>query len=460
MTIPQKILTEVDRSLPGIVSSLQTLIRQPSISATGEGIEECAELVRSMLEEAGIKSEILRLGRKAAPLVYGEVKSKSNPNITLLFYNHYDVQPAEPLEMWDEDPFSGVVKGGKVFGRGAADDKGELITRIKAVEAFLRTEGDVPCNIKFVIEGEEEVGSVHVGEYLKRFQEKFACDGIIWEFGYVDTDGIPVVSLGMKGLLYTELSLRESNKDAHSSLAVLIRNPAWRLIEALSTIRDSEGRILVKNWYKEVTPTTEVEMEMIARQPFSERAFKDEFGIDEFVGKKSGTDAKAALATGPTCNIAGFVSGYTGEGVKTVLPGSATAKVDFRLVPEMDPARQAARLRRHLRSSGFGDIKVAIRTSVAAWRTSPSERIVGCVTEAADETYGRSTLSVSSAGTGPMHQFANILGAPCVSVGCTYVYARIHSPNEFARIDLLEKTTKCICGIMEKFGSDYIPVNK
>ena len=162
----KKVLKQVDNAFPKLVSDLQTLIRQPSVSAKNEGIEECAELVKKMLEKSGISAQVLRLKKNVAPIVYGEVKSKSNPKKTLMFYNHYDVQPAEPFDLWDNPPFSGTVKGNKIFGRGATDDKGELITRIKAVEAFLKTDGDVPCNIKFVIEGEEETGSEHIDDYL------------------------------------------------------------------------------------------------------------------------------------------------------------------------------------------------------------------------------------------------------------------------------------------------------
>ena len=234
----KKIISHVDRNMPGLISDLQTLIRQPSVSARNQGIEQCATLVARMLKKSGIKSEILRL-KGVAPLVFGEVKSKKNPNRTILFYNHYDVQPAEPFELWDDPPFSGKIKGNKIFGRGSADDKGELITRIKAVEAFLKETGDVPCNVKFVVEGEEEIGSTHIEQYLKKFQTKFSCDGVIWEFGYVDAKSRPIIGLGMKGLLYVELTAQESIRDAHSSLAVIIKNPAWRLIEALNTDRKS-----------------------------------------------------------------------------------------------------------------------------------------------------------------------------------------------------------------------------
>jgi len=448
------VLKHVDSNLNNLILDLQTLIRQPSVSAKNEGIEECAKLVKKLLKKSGLKSEILRLKKGVAPIVYAEIKSRQNPTKTLMFYNHYDVQPAEPFDLWDYPPFSGTRKGNKIFGRGATDDKGELITRIKAVEAYLKTTGDVPCNIKFVIEGEEETGSAHIEEYLKKYKKKFSCNGVIWEFGYVDAKNRPIIGLGMKGLLYVELSIKESIIDAHSSLAVLIKNPAWRLIDAIKTLRDSNGKILIKDWYKEVIPFSKKELELIRQEPFDENVFKKEFGIKSFVGDKKGMDAKKALVGGATCNIAGFVSGYTGDGAKTVLPGDALVKIDFRLIPKMDPKKQVIRLKKHLKSKGFSDVKIKIFHGEAAARTSSSEPFVAQVKEAADKSFGKSILNVSNAGTGPMYPFVDILKAPCISIGSTYMFSRIHSPNEFARVDLLKKTTKCICLIMENFGKN------
>ena len=435
-----------------LISDLQTLIKQPSVSAKNEGIEDCAKLVQKLLKKSGISSEILKLKKNVAPIVYGEVKSKQNPKKTLLFYNHYDVQPAEPFDLWDYPPFSGTRKGNKIFGRGATDDKGELITRIKAVEASLKATGDVPCNIKFVIEGEEETGSAHIEEYLKKYKKKFSSDGVIWEFGYVDAKNRPIIGLGMKGLLFVELSVKESIRDAHSSLAVLIKNPAWRLIEAISTLRDSKGKILIKDWYKEVTPFSKKDLELIKEEPFDENVFKKEFGIQSFVGNKKGMDAKKALVGDATCNIAGFLSGYTGNGAKTVLPGESLVKIDFRLIPKMNPKKQIMRLKNHLKSKGFGDVKIKVYHGEAAARTDSSDPFVSHVKNAADKSFGKSILNVSNAGTGPMYPFVNILKAPCISIGSTYMFSRIHSPNEFARIDLLKKTTKCMCLIMQNFG--------
>ena len=445
-------LKHVDSHMEDLISDLQTLIKQPSVSAKNEGIEDCAKLVQKLLKKSGISSEILKLKKNVAPIVYGEVKSKQNPKKTLLFYNHYDVQPAEPFDLWEYPPFSGTRKGNKIFGRGATDDKGELITRIKAVEASLKATGDVPCNIKFVIEGEEETGSAHIEEYLKKYKKKFSSDGVIWEFGYVDAKNRPIIGLGMKGLLFVELSVKESIRDAHSSLAVLIKNPVWRLIEAISTLRDSKGKILIKDWYKEVTPFSKKDLELIKEEPFDENVFKKEFGIQSFVGNKKGMDAKKALVGNATCNIAGFLSGYTGNGAKTILPGESLVKIDFRLIPKMNPKKQIMRLKNHLKSKGFGDVKIKVYHGEAAARTDSSDPFVSHVKNAADKSFGKSILNVSNAGTGPMYPFVNILKAPCISIGSTYMFSRIHSPNEFARIDLLKKTTKCMCLIMQNFG--------
>ena len=447
----KKVLQHVDKNMNTFVNDLCILIQQPSVSAKNQGIKKCANLVKNMLKKSGIKAEILS-AKNYPPIVYGEIKSKNNPHKTLLFYNHYDVQPVEPIDLWDNDPFSGKIVGNKIYGRGSSDDKGEMITRIKAVESFLKETGDVPCNVKFVIEGEEETGSAHIEQYLKKYKKKFSCDGIIWEFGHVDNKDRPIIDLGMKGLLYVELSLRESNMDSHSSLAVLIKNPAWRLIDALKTLRDSSGKILIKNWYNEVKSLSNEDIKILKSFPFNEVEFKKEFGIKQFLGNKKGLAIKKSLVAEPTCNIAGIVSGYHAEGAKTVIPAEAHVKIDFRLVPNMDPKKQEIRLRKHLKSKGFEDIKIKVYHGEAAARTNPKHPFVTDVTSAASKSFGKYILSVSSAGTGPMHSFTKILNAPAIAIGSTHVFSRIHSPNEYTRIDLLKKATKCMCIILENFS--------
>jgi acetylornithine deacetylase/succinyl-diaminopimelate desuccinylase-like protein len=451
----------VESELDNLISQLQSLIRIPSVSAKNQSLDECAILVSTILNSAGIKSELLYLNEggksdnkiSVPPIVFGQLNSKSNPSgKTMMFYNHYDVQPPEPLELWEADPFSGKREGNYVYGRGSSDDKGELLTRIKAVEYILKETGDVPCNIKFIVEGEEEIGSCHIEEYLTKYRDKLRCDGVIWEFGYVDEKDRPIISLGMKGLLYVEMIARGPNADVHSSLAAVIENPAWRLVYALSTLRDQSGKILIQDWYKDIRNFTSQELKLIKQENFDEEDFKRNYGIQKFVINDNLEEIKKALVGGPTCNIAGLYAGYTGDGTKTVLPSVARAKLDFRLVPDMNPKKQFELLRKHLDKHGFTDIEVTFVEGEPASRTPVDHEFVKLIEQCAVEEYGEAITSVSSAGTGPMSYFAEILDVPCVSVGSTYKYSRIHSPNEFTRIDLLQKTIKCIGRVIEKFG--------
>ena len=342
----------------------------------------------------------------APPIIYGEVKTKrktSVPARTLMFYNHYDVQPEDPIELWEHDPYEGVIEGDYIYGRGSSDDKGELITRIKAVEYYLKMFGDVPCNIKFLVEGEEEIGSIHIGEYLSRYHDDFSCQGVIWEFGYINEQNIPIITLGMKGLLFVELTATGPNRDAHSSLAVLIENPAWKLVQALNKLTDRTGRILIPDWDKEVRDLTESEKALLQTESFDEVRFKTEYGIHSFLNNVQGTEVQNALVSMPTCNIAGMISGYTGEGAKTIIPSTANVKIDFRLVPEMDPLVQFERLKKYLIENGFDERSLRVRFlhGEAASRTSVDDPFVGAVSESALEVYGDARISVSSPADGP-----------------------------------------------------------
>ena len=449
--------SRVESEIDTLTSQLQQLIRVPSVSAKKQlTITKCAELVSEIMSKAGIKSELLKLdynSEEIAPVVYGEVKSKNNPDgKTILFYNHYDVQPPEPIELWDDDPFSGKIDGNLIFGRGASDDKGELITRIKAVQYFLDETGDVPCNVKFIIEGEEEVGSSHLEKYLIKYRQKFSCDATIWEFGYIDENETPIISLGMKGLLCVELHAICANADLHSSLAVLVENPAWRLVHALKTIRDEDGTITIKHWHEDIRDFSAEELECIKQEDFDISDFKKNYGLSNIFNENDTEKMKKASVGGVTSNISGLFSGYIGEGSKTVLPSKAMAKLDFRLVPEMKPEKQFELLRDHFDSNGFKDIQQKFLSGEPACRIPVNNEFVKLVEASALEEFGKVIKSISSAGTGPMWYFNNILKCPCVGIGCTYKYSRIHSPNEFVRIDLIKKTTKCIGNIIERFG--------
>ncbi len=465
-----------------LVSDLQLLIRQPSVSAKNNGVLECSHLVKKIMEKAGIKTELLFPQPKNGsfkdnnftidpeidrddflpPLIYGEVQSKGNPQgKTLLFYNHYDVQPEDPIELWENnEAFSGKVSGNYIYGRGSSDDKGELITRIKAVEYLLKSSGDVPCNIKFIVEGEEEIGSPNLERFLIQNKEKLKCDGVIWEFGYIDEKERPIIMLGLKGILYVELIAKGGpSRDVHSSLATLIENPAWILVDALKTLRDIDGKILIKNWYKEVRDFSEEELKILDKEPFDEEICKKEYGISKFLNNVKDIEAKKFYEGMPTCNISSLISGYLGKGSKTIIPNKAIAKLDFRLVPNMDPLIQFRRLCDHMRDQGFNKNILEIKLLQKEWpaRTTPVDHpFVKVVEESATTIFGSTIKSISSAATGPMYYFIDILEAPCVCIGSSYKYGKSHSPNEFARIDLLNKTTKWISTIIENFGNTKI----
>ncbi len=455
-----------DDQMNDLISDLQILIRQPSVSATNQGLKECAILLSNLMKNAGIQTELLFLDfeesvenrtiSRIPPVVYGEVKSKSNPSgKTILFYNHYDVQPVDPIEKWNEDPFSGKVIGNHIYGRGSSDDKGEIITRIKAVEYFLRETGDVPCNIKFLIEGEEEIGSPNLIKYVQRFREKFKSDLVIWESGYIDTDDRAIISLGQKGILTVEIKVHGPSRDVHSSLAVAIESPAWRLVNLLSLLYNTnDGKILIKGWYDEIMSLSEKELQLIANEPFNEEAFKREYGISSFIKGQSSYEIKKALATEPSCNISGLVTGYTNKGVKTILPSTATVKMDFRLVPNMDPQIQFNRLVKHLRSKGYSEKEVAIDYlgGEPSFRTPLNNQYVKLIVDSASKIFSGVVLNISSSGTGPMYVFKKVLGVDSICIGSTILPNKMHSPNEFTDLDLLKKGTRCFIEIIKNFS--------
>jgi acetylornithine deacetylase/succinyl-diaminopimelate desuccinylase-like protein len=474
----------VDETMDELISDLQVLIRQPSVSALHQGLEECALILTKMMNKAGIKTELLYLNElqqqtesstdSAAststnataatgiynqncwdippPLVFGEVKSKLNPlGKTILFYNHYDVQPIDPIENWNEDPFSGKVDGNLIFGRGSSDDKGELITRLKAVESFLKQTGDVPCNIKFLIEGEEEIGSPHLDKYLIKYAEKFHCDVVIWESGYIDNKGRSIISLGQKGILNVEIKVNGPARDVHSSLSVVIENPAWKLIHILSLLYDNHGRILIDGWNDEIEQLSDIELEILEKEFFDGDSFKKEYGVQKFVNDISGFEIKKSLAIEPTCNISGLFSGYTAKGVKTIIPSTASAKLDFRLVPFMNPESQFNKLVSYLRSKGYpeDELEINFLSGEPAYRTPLNNPYVNLVINSAKKIFSDVILNISSPGTGPMYMFKKYLSVDSICIGSTILPNKMHSPNEFTNIDLLNKTTKCFIEIIK-----------
>jgi acetylornithine deacetylase/succinyl-diaminopimelate desuccinylase-like protein len=285
----------------------------------------------------------------------------------------------------------------------------------------------------------------------------------------VDASGRSIISLGQKGILSVEIISKGPSRDTHSGLAVLIENPAWKLVKILNSIRDDKGEILIKEWYEEVREFTIEELSFINKEPFDEEALKKEYGITKFLNNAKGIEVKKAFEGLPTCNISGLVSGYIGEGSKTVLPSIAIAKLDFRLVPDMIPEIQIKRLGKHIKAYGSenndnydhddDNIEVRFLDGEPASRTPVHHPFVNIVKEAAVEVYGDVIINVSSAGTGPMYYFDKLLGVPSVCIGGSDISNRAHSPNEYMRIDSLNKTIKCIAVILKKFGDTNLNLN-
>ncbi|MEM2463355.1 MAG: M20/M25/M40 family metallo-hydrolase [Candidatus Bathyarchaeia archaeon] len=447
----EKIYSYIDEHANDFVEDLVRLVRQPSVSAKGEGIEDCAKLVEEMMRETGVVTKILR-GEKGHPVVYGDVKSKKGAK-TLLFYNHYDVQPPEPLEEWKYGPFSGEIADGKIYGRGAVDNKGNLVSRLKAVQAYLETVGDVPANIKFVVDGEEEIGSPNFEPIVRKYRRLFSADACIWEFGGIDRRGRPHLYLGLKGVLSVELRATCASKDVHSANAPLIPNAAWRLVWALKSLKDESEQILVEGFYDNVLAPSPEEIECLKNIPFEEEELKKELGLKQFLKGVSGFEALKALLLQPTCTINGLLSGYTGKGSKTVLPREAMAKLDFRLVPNQKPDEIFEKLVRHLKAHGFSDIEIVRYGSTEPVKTPVNDPFVGLVAKTAEKVYSeKAVVYPLSAGSGPMHLFRNILGLPVVSVGCGHPESNTHAPNENLRIESFIKGVKFIAALINDFA--------
>jgi acetylornithine deacetylase/succinyl-diaminopimelate desuccinylase-like protein len=445
-------LNNIEANYMDYISDLQRLVRQPSVSAKGEGIAECASLVRETLERRGIKARILKLD-KANPLVYGELAVRGASK-TVLFYNHYDVQPAEPFDLWKVPPFSGELIENKVYGRGAADDKGEIMSRIAVVDSFMKTGKDPPCSFKFVIEGEEEIGSVNLHRYAESYKDLFKADAGIWEFGGVDTKQRPLLRLGMKGMLYVEITLRGANRDLHSSLAAIVPSPVWRMMRLLNSLKAEDDRITIPGWEDKVVPLKDWERKILEDYPYDEQGALESYGLKQFINGLTGLPLKEKLFTKPTCNICGIYSGYQGPGSKTVLPNEIRAKLDFRLVPEQDPDELAALLRTHLQRLGYGDAELICMEGEPAARVSPDEPIARSARSAAKRFYGMPALiELSSPATGPLYVFTKNLGIPCAAIGTGHPDDMQHSPNESKRLDTFVKGSKWVAQTVYYFAS-------
>ncbi|MBU7044839.1 MAG: M20/M25/M40 family metallo-hydrolase [Theionarchaea archaeon] len=426
------------------IEALKELLRIPSVSTVHEGIEECAEKVKEFLDEAGFETQIIPT--RGHPVVYGEKKGRSEK--TLMFYDHYDVQPPEPLNEWVSPPFEPEIRDNRLYARGVADNKGNFMARLEAVKQV----DELPITIKFVVEGEEEIGSPHLEEFVRENTSLLRADGCIWEAGYKDAAGRPTIFLGVKGLCYVEFNVEGANRDLHSASAVMVENPVWRLIRALATLKDDKEKILIEGFYDDVYLPDKEELDSVRVIPYDGDLTKKMLGISKFLLDMSDEEAVHRLLYAPSCNICGIEGGYTGKGSKTVLPSKVMAKVDFRLVPHQNPHKIFELLRTHLDVCGFPDIEIESMGPLWPAKTSFKEEFVTVVKESMDKVHNQNTIVYPSmSGSGPMWLFTNVLGIPTVSIGVGDAESRVHSPNESINLTDYEEGIEVIKEIIKEF---------
>jgi len=447
----QDIFRYIEEHEQQAIDQLIRLVRLPSVSAQGQAIRETAELVQDMLKELGFRAEIVPKSSGNA-VVLGELPGAAAK--TLLFYNHYDVQPAEPLELWLSPPFEATIRDGKLYGRGVSDNKGNIVARLAAIRAFQAVRGQVPVNIRFCIEGDEEIGSPAIEPFVEKHADRLAADACIWEGSGVNRQGQLQITLGVKGILYVELAAKGASRDAHSSYATVVPNPAWRLVWALASLKDADESILVDGFYDSVRPTTTQERAAVEAMPAEEEHTAESLSLTGFVKGVRGLDYRLRHIFEPTCNIDGLSAGYEGGGVKTVIPCQATAKLDFRLVPDQTPDEILTKLRRHLDAQGFADIEVRSLSAERPARTPIDHPFVDVVREAARQAYGIEPLvSPTTAGTGPLHPFVDRLGLPTADCGVGYPESHIHAPDENIRLADFVRGAQHVAAILERFAT-------
>ena len=421
-------------------ADLSDFLRIPSISADpayAADVRRAAEWLAGHLRGIGLPTvEIRETG--GHPVVYAEDRSAGKAAPTVLVYGHYDVQPPDPLELWTSPPFEPVVKDGKLYARGSADDKGQVMMHVKAAEAYYKTGTPLPVNLKFVIEGEEEVGSHHLAPYVEAHKDELACDVIVISDTAMFGPGIPSVTVGLRGLAYVQVTLTGPDRDLHSGVyGGGVENPANALCAMIAGLHDDDHRVTVEGFYDGVVPLADSDRAAWAELPFDEAAWLGEIGLKHGRTEKGYTILEATTAR-PTLDVNGLGSGYQGEGSKTVLPSTAFAKISCRLVPGQSPGDIAQKLRRHF------------ETHLPATMTLTFEELHGgqpvlmdtdqpAMTAAMDalrETYGRDAYFMREGGSIPVvADLKRILGVDALLLGFGLTGDSIHSPNEHFGLD-------------------------
>ena len=441
-----------DEALVGeAVRLTQELCALASISAERSGLDATAGRVEQLLAESGFTTRQLRL-EGAAPAVYGELRGRSP--YTLLLYNHYDVQPADPLELWESPPFSPAIRDGCLFARGAADNKGQIATRLAVIRALRTAHGELPIGIRWIIEGEEEMGSTNFAEIARQHASLLHADAAFWEGSPTDTGGRPEIAIGFKGVLAFRLDIETMNGDAHSGSAGVLPSAPWRLIEAINAIRNIDGQVMLPGFRDTVVPPSDGELAALDDFGDSlEAELRDAYGVERFVDGLSGAGFRHRLAFEPSFNIAGIATGYRGAGMKTVTPSKASAWFDFRLVPDQRCADVLTALRARLEDAGFGDVEVTVLAEADPISTPIDHPLVRQVAAITQRVAGTAPL-INPMVPGSLPLLAALrdhVGVPGLSAPDNPVYGGClaHAPNEHIRLADIARTIRYTRALLE-----------
>ena len=442
----------VDDHREECVEALRTVVRQPSIAAQNKGVKECAELLAGMMRPLGIDARVCP--STGQPYVYGSLPSASGKK-TLIVYNHYDVQPPEPMEEWEYDPFAATVVGDVIVGRGATDSKGNLVSHIMAVKAYRDVIGDVPVNIKYLFDGEEEISSPSIDRFVDENKEMLKADAGISLDGGFEATGRPRIQFGSSGLLYIEVRTTGSSQgDLHSARARLVESAAWKAVWIAASMKDRDENILIAGFNDTVTGPTPEERRMLDETGWDDAKQLAELGVRRFLTGVTGVDASERLLYKPTCNIAGLTTGYGGEGSKTVLPSKALLKMDFRLVPRQDPYDIFEKVKRHIEKLGIEGVEVRMLGAIPPSYAPLDSDISRAVIDAARTVYPQGPAlrprGDASGKQGPW--LAAKLGIAGVSTGVGPANWKGHAPNEFMTISNFLNGIKYVATIYANYA--------
>jgi len=455
-TIPADLKKFLSDNDPRIHNELFEFLRIPSVSAKSDhnaDTTRAAEWVKASLDRIGVPAKIYPTA--GHPVVVGEWRNAPGAP-TVLIYGHYDVQPAEPLDLWTSPPFEPTVRGGKIFARGSVDDKGQLFLHVKALEAHLATRGRLPVNVVVIAEGEEEIGSEHLAAFVEEQKKMLKADAVVISDSAMFAPGLPSILSSLRGLAYFEINVQGPQGDLHSgSYGGAIVNPAMALARILATFHDKDGHIAIPGFYKKVRTWDPKIRKQMRSLPFSDKTLMKETGVNALGGEKGYTTLEK-LWIRPTCEVNGELSGYTGEGAKTVLPAKAMAKVSCRLVPDQDPKEIEKLMKAHVAKVAPKGVKVIVQHLHGGrpWRAELNGPIYEAARRALRAAFGKDPVITGEGGSIPVvGDFERILGAPVLLVGFGLPGENAHAPDEWMSEENFRLGMQAMATLWDEYGA-------